>query len=134
MANINDTIERKLLPLANKMSSWRYLKAIRDSFLTLLPISLTGGIASVLGAAPFPKEEAEGFLYLFVSVFRYWHYVFPVPTLQDQPLYAAVGEYRRLFDAGRRSSGTWLGGNDCRPELYRRQGPGSGDDRLDLYG
>ena len=61
MANINDTIERKLLPLANKMSSWRYLKAIRDSFLTLLPISLTGGIASVLGAAPFPKEEAEGF-------------------------------------------------------------------------
>ena len=65
MANINDTIERKLLPLANKMSSWRYLKAIRDSFLTLLPISLTGGIASVLGAAPFPKEEAEGFLYLW---------------------------------------------------------------------
>ena len=65
MASINDTIEKKLLPVANKMASWRYLKAIRDSFLTLLPITLTGGIASVLGAAPFPKEEATGFLYLW---------------------------------------------------------------------
>ena len=63
MASINETIERKLLPIANKMANWRYLKAIRDSFLTLLPITLAGGIASVLGAAPFPKEEAEGFFY-----------------------------------------------------------------------
>lgn len=63
MASINETIERKLLPIANKMANWRYLKAIRDSFLTLLPITLTGGIASVLGAAPFAKEEAEGFFY-----------------------------------------------------------------------
>lgn len=63
MGALNETIERKLLPIANKMASWRYLKAIRDSFLTLLPITLTGGIASVLGAAPFAKEEAEGFFY-----------------------------------------------------------------------
>ncbi|WP_144743234.1 PTS sugar transporter subunit IIC [Enorma burkinafasonensis] len=65
MASINETIERKLLPIANKMANWRYLKAIRDSFLTLLPITLTGGIASVLGAAPFAKEEAEGFFYVW---------------------------------------------------------------------
>lgn len=65
MSSINETIERKLLPIANKMASWRYLKAIRDSFLTLLPITLTGGIASVLGAAPFAKEEADGFLYMW---------------------------------------------------------------------
>lgn len=67
MASLNDTIERKLLPIANKMASWRYLKAIRDAFLTLLPITLTGGIASVLGAAPFAKEDATGFFYLWAE-------------------------------------------------------------------
>lgn len=60
LGSLNEQLEMKLLPIANKMANWRYLKAIRDSFLTLLPITLTGGIASVLGACPIPVEEATG--------------------------------------------------------------------------
>lgn len=59
---INEKMEKHILPLANKLSSQRHLKAIRDAFMTLLPITLMGGIASVLGAAPVTETTTNGFL------------------------------------------------------------------------
>lgn len=41
MNNLSSILEKKLLPLANKMSSQKYLKAVSSSFMTLIPF-LTG--------------------------------------------------------------------------------------------
>lgn len=60
--SINSAIEKHILPLANKLSSQRHLKAIRDTFMTLLPITLLGGIAAVISAAPVTESTTNGFL------------------------------------------------------------------------
>lgn len=54
--------EAKVMPLANKMSGQRHLRAIRDAFVSILPITLVGGIASVLSAAPVTDTTTNGFL------------------------------------------------------------------------
>ncbi|MGX8852736.1 PTS sugar transporter subunit IIC [Amedibacillus sp. YH-ame10] len=59
---INAKMEKHILPLANKMSSQRHLKAIRDAFISLLPITLMGGLAAVVGAAPVTESTTNGFL------------------------------------------------------------------------
>lgn len=57
-----ETIETKIIPIANKLSTQRHLKAIRDSFISILPFTLVGGIAAVLGAAPTTENTTNGFL------------------------------------------------------------------------
>lgn len=94
MDSMNDKLEKKLLPIANKMANWRYLKAIRDAFLTLLPITLTGGIASVLGAAPIPKEEATGFLLLWAQFAENANFILTwvnTATIGAMSLYFGIG-------------------------------------------
>lgn len=60
--SISEKVEKRILPFANKLSSQRHLKAIRDAFMSLLPITLLGGIASVIGAAPVTETTTNGFL------------------------------------------------------------------------
>lgn len=60
--SLNAVIEKKLLPIANKLSQQRHLKAIRDSFISLLPITLVGGIVAVLSSAPVSETTTNGFL------------------------------------------------------------------------
>ena len=55
-------IEKYLVPVANKLSQQRYLKAIRDAFMSLIPITLAGGIAAVLSAAPATEGTTNGFM------------------------------------------------------------------------
>ena len=66
-ATFNEKIEKHILPLANKLSSQRHLKAIRDAFISLMPIALMGGVAAVIGAAPVTEETTNGFLLAWAS-------------------------------------------------------------------
>lgn len=52
MAGFTAFLEARILPLANKMSSQRWLRAIRDAFMSILPITLFGGIATIISSAP----------------------------------------------------------------------------------
>ena len=61
---INAKMEKYILPLANKMSSQRHLKAIRDAFISLMPITLVGGIAAIINSAQLLNQQQMGF---------YWH-------------------------------------------------------------
>lgn len=60
--SINEKMEKYILPLANKMSSQRHLKAIRDAFISLMPITLMGGIAAILSSAPGAEGSTNAFL------------------------------------------------------------------------
>lgn len=66
-ATFNEKIEKNILPLANKLSSQRHLKAIRDAFISLMPITLMGGVAAVIGAAPVTENTTNGFLLAWAS-------------------------------------------------------------------
>ncbi|MSS11334.1 PTS sugar transporter subunit IIC [Clostridium sp. WB02_MRS01] len=59
---INQLVESKILPLANKLGKQRHLRAIRDSFISILPITLVGGVFAVLSAAPVNEETTNVFL------------------------------------------------------------------------
>lgn len=62
MSKFTSFLERKLMPFASKFSTQRHLKAIRDSFITIMPITLAGGIVSVISAAPVTEKTTNGFL------------------------------------------------------------------------
>lgn len=66
-ASFNEKIETHLLPLANKLSTQRHLKAVRDSFISLMPITLMGGVVAVLNAAPVSEGTTNGFLLAWAS-------------------------------------------------------------------
>lgn len=92
--NISDKLESKLLPIANKMAGWKYLKIIRDSFLTLLPVTLAGGIASVLGAAPVTEDTTNGFLLAWASFAQENNFILTwinTVTIGALSLYFAIG-------------------------------------------
>ncbi len=54
------SMERYVMPIAEKFGNERHLQAIRDAFMSLLPITLTGGIAAVLNSAPSVETAGSG--------------------------------------------------------------------------
>lgn len=54
------SMEKYVMPLANKLGNEIHLRAIRDAFMSLLPITFTGGIAAVLSSAPSVDAAGTG--------------------------------------------------------------------------
>lgn len=50
--SMSAAMEKYVMPVADKMGNECHLRAIRDAFMSLLPITFTGGIAAVISAAP----------------------------------------------------------------------------------
>lgn len=68
MNNLSSFLEKKLLPLANKMSSQKYLKAVSSSFMTLIPFLTIGSIALVLISPPIASDTMDpGLLKSFIQ-------------------------------------------------------------------
>ena len=65
MSNVMDSLtaylEKHVLPIANKLSTQRHLHAIRDAFISLVPVTLFGGICTILSSAP-AVEPGSNFL------------------------------------------------------------------------
>lgn len=59
---ISEKMDRYISPIANKMSQQRHLKATRDAFMSLLPITLFGSVPIILKAAPVTENTKNGFL------------------------------------------------------------------------
>ncbi len=62
MNNFIATLEKKLMPLAKKIASEKHLKAIRDTFMTILPPIFFGGIIAVINSAPAVEGTTNGFM------------------------------------------------------------------------
>jgi PTS system cellobiose-specific IIC component len=66
MSKTMDLLERTMLPLASKLSSNRYLNALRDGFMLALPLTIFGSIFVVIANLPFlPKIMSEEALSAF---------------------------------------------------------------------
>ena len=94
--SISNMMERKVMPIANKMAGQRHLAAIRDAFISLLPINLMGGITAIIKSPPVTEDTTNGFLLAWqslvtseqASVILGWLYAF---TLGAMSLYICVG-------------------------------------------
>ncbi|EOT48566.1 MULTISPECIES: PTS sugar transporter subunit IIC [Enterococcus] len=58
----SDKMDQYISPLANKLSQQRHLKATRDAFMSMLPITLFGSIPIILKAAPVTEDTKNSFL------------------------------------------------------------------------
>ncbi|MEJ4462913.1 hypothetical protein SJ900_07220 [Enterococcus faecium] len=47
---IMDTIQNKILPIDTKIGNQRFLVALRDSFMGIMPVITTGSVAILLNA------------------------------------------------------------------------------------
>ena len=61
-SKINTAIEDKMMPLASKLGNQRHLTAIRDAFLTLLPVNIMGGVFAIIKSPPVTETTTNGFL------------------------------------------------------------------------
>lgn len=65
--SISEKMDLYISPLANKMSQQRHLKATRDAFMSMLPITLFGSIPIILNAAPITEHTTNRFLLSWAS-------------------------------------------------------------------
>ncbi|MGM0215206.1 PTS sugar transporter subunit IIC [Enterococcus sp. AZ109] len=61
-SSLSEKMDQYISPLANKLSQQRHLKATRDAFMSMLPITLFGSIPIILTAAPVTENTTNGFL------------------------------------------------------------------------
>lgn len=92
--NFAGVMEQKIMPVANKMGKQRHLSAMRDAFISLLPINLMGGLAAIIKSPPVTEETTNGLLLGWKSfadanatLFN-WLYAF---TLGAMALYICIG-------------------------------------------
>lgn len=99
MQKISQFIEEKVAPVATKLSSQKYLKALQSTFLFLIPFFTIGSFALVLISPPMDYTTMDpGFLCSFMQGWRAFadftgpvlEYVFNV-TMPLMSLYVAVG-------------------------------------------
>ncbi|SHK26964.1 PTS system, cellobiose-specific IIC component [Clostridium cavendishii DSM 21758] len=94
LSQFNSFCERKVMPFANKMAKQRHLAAMRDAFMSLLPITLMGGVAAILKSPPITGNTTNVFLLKWAefatnnSEILDWLFTF---TLGGMSLYISIG-------------------------------------------
>lgn len=76
---VSAKMEQYVMPVANKLGNECHLRAIRDAFMSLLPINFMGGIAAVISSLPFVDGSATVFSWINAL------------TLGAMSIYACVG-------------------------------------------
>lgn len=56
-----EKLENKILDISAKLGNEVHLSAIRNTFISMLPIMIFGGLFAVIGSAP-ATEDATGFM------------------------------------------------------------------------
>ncbi|WP_368996954.1 PTS sugar transporter subunit IIC [Caldifermentibacillus hisashii] len=91
---LSSFMEGKVMPVANKLGKQRHLAAIRDSFISLLPITLAGGLVAIVNSPPVTDETTNSLLLAWKSfaesnaTILNWVYAF---TLGAMSLYICIG-------------------------------------------
>lgn len=94
LSQFNSFCEKKIMPYANKMAKQRHLASMRDAFMSLLPITLMGGVAAIIKSPPITENTTNIFLLKWAefatgnSGILNWLFTF---TLGAMSLYIAIG-------------------------------------------
>jgi len=91
---ISQKMEQYVMPVADKLGNERHLRAIRDAFMSLLPLTFTGGIAAVLSSAPSVETAGNGITMAWAQFVANYSTVFSwinALTLGAMSLYICIG-------------------------------------------
>ncbi|TQI66037.1 PTS transporter subunit EIIC [Clostridium sp. KNHs216] len=55
-------MEEKIMTIANRLGNQKHLRAIRNAFMYILPITMMGGLCAVLSSAPVTDKTTNSFL------------------------------------------------------------------------
>ncbi|MCT1901504.1 PTS sugar transporter subunit IIC [Oceanobacillus sojae] len=92
--SVTALMENKVMPIANKFGQQRHLAAIRDAFISLLPITLAGGLVAIISSPPVTEETTNGFMLAWEAFalnnaeVLNWVFAF---TLGAMSLYVCIG-------------------------------------------
>lgn len=67
MKKLFNFIQNKVLPVTYKLGKQRHLRAIRNTFITMLPVTFFGGIIAVINAAPVTDTTTNKLLLAWAS-------------------------------------------------------------------
>ena len=97
MKKFSDWLEKHLLPIANKVSKQKYLKAVSNTFMTIIPFLTIGSLALVLITPPVDYTTLDpGLLYSFMKGWAALAAVIAVPV---GAIYTSCMEFMALFVA-----------------------------------
>lgn len=97
MKKLSEMLEKKLLPMANKFSKQRHLKAISNSFLSIVPFLTIGSLALVLISPPVDYTTLDpGFL---ASFFHGWSMLAEAISTPIGSIYTICMEFMSIFIA-----------------------------------
>lgn len=97
MEKFSNWLEEKLLPLANKIAKQRYLKAISNTFMTIIPFLTIGSIALVLVSPVASSADLEPGL--FKNFIVAWEGLADVIALPVGSIYTICMECLAIFVA-----------------------------------
>lgn len=92
--SLTAVMENKVMPVANKLGQQRHLASIRDAFISLLPITLAGGLVAIVNSPPVTDKTTNGLLLAWKSFAENngtvlnWIFAF---TLGAMSLYVCIG-------------------------------------------
>lgn len=97
MNKFSEWLEKRLLPLANKFEKQKYLKAISNSFMSIIPFLTIGSLAQVLISPPMDYTTMEpGFLCNFMKAWADLAAAIGTPV---GAIYTVCMEFMALFVA-----------------------------------
>ncbi|MDR2834279.1 MAG: PTS transporter subunit EIIC, partial [Streptococcaceae bacterium] len=68
---LNEQMQEKFVPFANKLSTQRHLKALRDGMVATVPLSILGGVSLIIATPPFNPNQTDA-SNIFTNVLRAW--------------------------------------------------------------
>lgn len=97
MKNNSNWLETKLLPFATKIAEQKYLKAISNTFMSIIPFMTIGSICLVLVSPPASSAEMDpGFLQSFIAA---WEALAETIALPIGSIYTICMECLSIFVA-----------------------------------
>lgn len=71
---LEEFLDAKLIPLGNKVSSQRHLKAIRDGMVAATPLALLGGMTLIVTSPPVNLDimKPTNFIFSFLITWKKW--------------------------------------------------------------
>lgn len=64
-----DRLQKVMTPVANTINKSKHLKAIRDSFILILPFTLIGSILTAIATFPYLNEVLDEQILMFITTF-----------------------------------------------------------------
>ncbi len=97
MEKFSAMLEKKLLPLANKISGQKYIKAISYAFMSIIPFLTIGSLALVLISPPMDYTTLQpGFVCSFM---KGWADIAAAVRIPVRAIYKVTMEYMSIFVA-----------------------------------